>query len=325
MEAFTPVIPIPAAALFTGADEYQVTLDDVTWRYLQAGSGPPLVLVHGLMGYSWSWRFNMQELGRYFTVYAPDLPGCGFSQRANCVTGSLECDAERLLKLLDHLGLEQFNLLGTSRGGGVAMVLAALLATRGMLQRVPRMILSAPVNPWSKFGQMRARLLSKGLGRWYTLHGAAHTPGLFEHYFRKLYADRSRIVPGSMEGYKAGLEPPRSMNHLLNMLREWFTGLKQVDEALTLLQDLPILLLWGDKDRAVYPSSAYEMHKRLANSTVLMMKGVGHLPYEEVPDDFNRILCEFFLQHLPRTPLEIASQNGAPAAAPQSAQVDIAH
>ena len=72
---------VPPEADIPGVEEHRVSLNGVKWRYLRAGSGPALLLVHGLMGYSWSWRFNMRELAKHFTVYAPDLPGCGFSQR----------------------------------------------------------------------------------------------------------------------------------------------------------------------------------------------------------------------------------------------------
>jgi pimeloyl-ACP methyl ester carboxylesterase len=277
------------------------------------------VLLHGLMGYSWSWRFNMQPLGQYFTVYAPDLPGCGFSQRADCLTGSLEDDAERLLKFLDRLGLEDFYLLGTSRGGGVAIVLASLLAQHGMQHRIRRLILSAPINPWSRFGQLRTRLLATGLGRLYTLHGARHTPFLVNYYFRKLYGDTSRIAPGSIEGYKAGLVPPRSFHHLYKTIKGWHDDLKQVEAELPQLQQIPTLLLWGERDSAVYLSSAYELQKRLPNSTVLVMKSAGHLPYEEAPEDFNSILCDFHLRHQPRTPLESATTDETHAVDPAAA------
>jgi len=244
-------------------------------------------------------------------LYAPDLPGCGFSQRSDSLPGSLQSDAEALLKFADHLGIDQFDLLGTSRGGGVTIILAGLLAQRGMQRRIRRMILSAPINPWSKFGQLRARWLATAVGRLWTIHGAPRMPFLINKYFRNLYADVSRITQGSVEGYRAGFGPPGTFHQLARMMRVWHQDLKQIETALPLVGQLPVLLLWGDRDSAVYPSSGYELHKRLRNSAVLMMKGVGHLPYEEVPDDFNRIICEFFLRHSPRTPLEIAQPSGA--------------
>jgi len=322
------LIPVPAAAHIPGVQEHHVTLNGVTWRYLSAGShphapsagasgapapGPALVLVHGLLGYSWSWRFNIRELAKNFTVYAPDLPGCGFSQRDGSLCGSLESDADGLIALLDHLGVNQFYLVGSSRGGGLGIVVAGMLAKRGMLHRMPRMILSAPINPWSGFGRRRARLFATRLGRQYVIHVTPRLPSILELYYRKLYGDPARIAEGSIAGYAEGLLVPRSFHHIANIMRVWHADLRQVEATLPLLQELPILLLWGSQDVAVYPSSAFELQDRLANAALLAMEGIGHLPYEEVPAEFNRIVCEFLLRRSPPTPLEIsASENAQP-------------
>src|ERR1039458_3778612 len=127
---------IPELAKIAGTEECSVTLDGVRWRYLRAGSGPPLLLIHGFMAYSFSWRFNMEALSRHFSVYAIDLPGCGFSQRPGDAQHSLASDAEGVLRFMDHFGMEQADVLGTSRGGGVAIVLAALAAQQSMRQRI---------------------------------------------------------------------------------------------------------------------------------------------------------------------------------------------
>src|SRR5579862_3680568 len=95
--------PVPQSAAIAGAEERSVTLDGVNWRYWVAGSGPPLLLIHGFMGYSFSWRFNMEPLGRHFRVYAMDLPGCGFSDRPDCSECTLTGDAERVLAFMEHL------------------------------------------------------------------------------------------------------------------------------------------------------------------------------------------------------------------------------
>ncbi len=57
---------VPQIARIPGAEERSVTLDGVTWRYWFAGSGPPLLLIHGFLGYSFSWRFNMEPLSQAF-------------------------------------------------------------------------------------------------------------------------------------------------------------------------------------------------------------------------------------------------------------------
>src|ERR1035438_2436671 len=132
---------VPEVARIPGAEERSVTLDGVTWRYWDAGSGPPLLLIHGFMGYSFSWRFNVAPLSRHFSVYAMDLPGCGFSQRIETPECTLASDAEAVLRFMDHMGIEEADLVGSSRGGGLAIVLADQLAKRQMLHRVRRLVL----------------------------------------------------------------------------------------------------------------------------------------------------------------------------------------
>jgi len=128
-------------------------------RYLKAGSGPPLILVHGLMGYSFSWRFTIPALAPHATVYAIDNLGAGLSHANEGMDCSLRATAERLLQFVDALGLQDFDLLGTSHGGGVAIMVAALCAEKAPKKaadsetsaakhpRLQRLILVAPINP----------------------------------------------------------------------------------------------------------------------------------------------------------------------------------
>ena len=157
--------PVPAIANLAGVDGCTAVVNGIRWHYLHAGSGPALLLVHGFMGYSFSWRFVMGELAQHFSVYAVDLPGCGFSERSASLPGTLASDAEGLLNFMDYLGIEQFDVLGTSRGGGLAIALAGLMAEHGMLHRIRRLVLSAPINPWSKLGLLRMRMMATRVGR----------------------------------------------------------------------------------------------------------------------------------------------------------------
>ena len=127
----------------TPADECWSELDGYRMRYLRGGSGPPLLLLHGLLGYSFSWRFALPALAEKATVYAVDMPGAGFSDRPANPTGGFRAHAERLLRFLDNVGVESCDLLGTSHGGAIAMRAAALAP-----ERVRSLILVAPVNPW---------------------------------------------------------------------------------------------------------------------------------------------------------------------------------
>ena len=77
------------------------------------------------------------------------------------------------------------------------------------------------------------------------------------------------------------------------------TDLRLIESVLPLVKSVPALLLWGDRDVAVEPALAEELHRRWDNSEVVMMAGVGHMPYEEVPEEFNRIALDFLLRDTP--------------------------
>ena len=77
------------------------------------------------MGYSFSWRYTLPALAPYATVYASGSVGAGFSDRPKGLDHSMRGTAVRVLKFAANLGLSSFDLLGTSRGGAVAMCAAA--------------------------------------------------------------------------------------------------------------------------------------------------------------------------------------------------------
>ena len=303
---------VPEIARIGGAEERWVTLNGVTWHYWFAGSGPPLLLIHGFMGYAFSWRFNMEPLSRYFSVYAIDLPGCGFSQRTNQPECRLAGDAEGVLRFMEHFGIENADIVGSSRGGGLTIILAALASRTNRLHRIRRLVLVSPINPWSSHGKVLTRLLATTLGGLYVVHVQPRLKIVAKRYFTALYGDPKRISPGTFAGYTAGVDEPGSFEHLGRILRSWREDLTTIGESLPEISGIPTLLLWGSRDRAVYPSSIHQLQRQLKNSALVMFQGAGHMPYEEVPDEFNRVLGDFLLHDAPRTPFEIAA-DGQPA------------
>jgi pimeloyl-ACP methyl ester carboxylesterase len=73
----------------------------------------------------------------------------------------------------------------------------------------------------------------------------------------------------------------------------WTEDLRDLHETLPKLADVPTLLMWGSKDSAVYVSSAERLAKHFLNSRLIIFPGIGHLPYEECPEEFNRALIQF--------------------------------
>jgi pimeloyl-ACP methyl ester carboxylesterase len=272
----------------TPIEECWFVLDGYRMRYLRAGSGPPLLLLHGLLGYSFSWRFALPALANNATVYAVDMPGVGFSDRPPNADGSLRAHAERLLRFLNGIGVASFDLLGTSHGGAVAMMAAALAP-----DRVRRLILVAPVNPWSAHGRRLAPFLSSAPVSWLLLRGEPLLGILHDQLLRRLYGDPRRIRPGTLAGYSAPFKIPGTLNYGLGVVSAWNRDLADLQSLLPRIADIPPLLLWGSRDTAVSPASSEMLSQQFKHCQVEILDGVGHLPYEEVPELFNASVIEF--------------------------------
>ncbi len=283
-----------APALGEGVRECWMDFDGARMRYLRAGSGPALILLHGLLGYSFSWRFTLPALAPYATVFALDLLGAGFSERPRGIDHSMHATALRVLKFIENLGLESFDLLGTSRGGAVAMAVAAeCMKGGGSRPRLNRLVLVCPVNPYSPHGKRLAPFFGTRVGaagfRWVT----DRMPFLWPYWHARLYADRSRILPGSLEGYKAPLAIPGLFEHGLSIVRTWTADLRELESLLPTLAPIPTLLIWGSKDPAVYASSMEPLARNFTQVHKVVFPGIGHLPYEECPGEFNQALIRF--------------------------------
>lgn len=260
-------------------------------RYLRVGSGPAIILLHGLLGYSFSWRFTMPALAPYATVYAPDLLGAGFSDRAPGIDHSMSATARRVLQFAKKLGLASFDLLGTSRGGAVAMAAAAVSSAR-----VHRLILVAPVNPYSKHGRWIAPFFGTRLGARLFRATISRMNFLYSYWHARMYGDRRRIPAGTLEGYMAPLAIPGLFEHGLGIVRTWTADLRELETLMPKLAEIPTLLMWGGADTAVCTSSAAQLAKHFRNMRTIIFPGIGHLPYEECAEEFNSALIEF-LRH----------------------------
>ncbi len=269
-------------------EEYWSELDGCRMRYLRCGSGPPLLLLHGLLGYSFSWRFALPVLAEKATVYAVDMPGAGFSDRPSQANGSFRAHAERVLRFLDRISVGSCDFLGTSHGGAIAMRAAALGP-----ERVRSLILVAPVNPWSAHGRRLAPFLSSGLVSWLLLRCEPGLGIIHDTLLRRLYGDPRRIPPGTLAGYSAAFRIPGTLNYGLGVVRSWNRDLADLESALPRIANIPTLLLWGSKDTAVSPDSAEQLRQVFKHCEVETFDGVGHLPYEEVPERFNSSVIRF--------------------------------
>ena len=280
-----------APPLGEGIEECWMDFGGPRMRYLRAGSGPPVILLHGLMGYSFSWRYAMPALAPYRTVYAPDMLGAGFSDRPR-IGHSMRATALRLLKFAENLGLTSFDLLGTSRGGAVAMCAAAKCLDRGS-PHLRSLILVAPVNPYSPHGKWLADFAGTRFGCALVRAVLERLPSMYPFWHGRMFADRNKIPPGSLDGYKAPLAIPGLFDHALSIVSTWGADLRELEALLPRLGAIPTMLMWGSKDPAVYFSSMEPLARYFPNAEKVVFQGIGHLPYEESPEEFNDALLRF--------------------------------
>ena len=278
------------------ADEHWLELPGGRMRYLQAGSGPALILIHGLMGYSFSWRFTIPAVARHATVYAIDNLGAGFSTARAGMDCTVRATAERVLQFADALGITDFDLLGTSHGGGVAIVVAALCAeqhTKRNDTRLRRLVLVAPVNPWSPHGKRLAPFLGSPAGSLLFRNTIERWRSLDYLWLRRLFADGAKIPPDSLQGYRMPVIKNHAFRHAAHIIKNWTADLSELETVLPRIRDYPTLLVWGTRDRAVHFESAEPLRRNFRDVRLVAFEGVGHLPYEEAPEDFNRALVAF--------------------------------
>ena len=271
--------------------DHWITLDGGRMRFLRDGRGPALLLVHGLLGYSFSWRYAIPVLAEQSTVHAVDMLGVGFSDRPLGLDCCLRTSAERLLRFMDLAAIDSCDLLGTSHGGAVSMMAASIAP-----ERIRRLILVAPVNPWSLMGSSMAAFLSHPFVAPIFLTMAPFLKFAHAHMLRRIYGDVKRIRPGTLEGYSAPFSMPGAFHYGISVLRTWRQDLKELESVLPRIAHIPTLIVWGGLDNAVDPNSAAKLSQQFQNSHVRMLEGVGHLPYEEVPDEFNRTIKKFLAE-----------------------------
>lgn len=261
-------------------------IDGSEMHYAKAGSGPPLLLLHGLLGGSFCWRFNIPDLAARRTIYALDLPGLGLSDSPSKGDCGMEAQAKRLGEFIEAAGLENVDIVASSWGGAIALLLAADSPA------VHSLVLAAPVNPWSQSGLDRVRFCGSAFGG-LLVRCALPLSRRFHHIgLERMYGDRARIRPGTLEGYSALLQRRGRARSLINILRHWEHDLQVLHQAIPRVQT-PTLLIWGSKDGAVDPRSAERLRNSLARCRLKMLPGIGHLPFEESPEVFNHLVLDF--------------------------------
>jgi len=271
------------------AEQVRIHGHEVSFR--RGGSGPVLLLVHGIAGSSRTWREVMPLLAKRFTVIAPDLIGHGDSAKP-VGDYSLGAHASGLRDLLTLLGVERATIVGQSFGGGVAMQLAyqhpelcerLVLVDSGGLGHEVSWLLRLLTLPGAEYAMpvLFPRFVRQG--------GNSVARFLFD---RGLRADR---VAEMWRAYASLTEAANRRAFVRTMRSVIDPGGQTVSamDRLYLASHLPTLIIWGERDEIIPVSHAYAAHEAIPGSRLEVIEGVGHFPHVEQPLRFVRILTDF--------------------------------
>ena len=253
-------------------------------RTVAGDDAPTVVLIHGFLVSSWSWRFNIDALARRFEVVAPCQPGFGWSARPRKADLSIPGLARHLLAVLDRLDVERAHLVGNSLGGAVALWIA-----QHAPERVDRLVLVNALALAKSLPPVPERLVGPALAPFMRVFVSPTVArlGLQALAYRRFLVD-SRYIAGFREPFRQR----RSMRLQLRVARGLFPGARLVERGLPRVRQ-PTLVVWGTGDRLLGGRTGFSLHRRIAGSRLVTFPGCGHCPQEEVPVRFNDVVDRF--------------------------------
>ena len=289
------------AELFPSFESKTVTIDGVNLHYFCGGSGPPLVLVHGLgSSAAVEFYYNLEPLAAHHRVFAIDLPGFGRSDKP-LLEYTIDLFVRAVSDLMACEGIERAAVMGVSMGGRVALGLALdspekverLVLVDALGVGAPRRVLAYSI------------LLTRGLGE-LTLRGTARAlrqmnPAVIRRFWGWYLKRPNRVASiwsdERIANHGTLLATPEYRAAYLSALRS-IAGMRQlrngvvVEDRLPELR-MPTLLIWGGHDHIFPASHALAAKDRIPNGRLEIFDDSGHTPQMEEPDRFNRVVLDF--------------------------------
>ena len=278
----------------TTLTEHTVTVAGKPIFVAEAGSGAPVVMLHGggpgASGVS-NYSRNIDALAHQFRVIVPDLPGYGRSTKGVDQSDPFGYLADMIRGLLDELGIATAHLIGNSYGGAAALRLA--LETP---HRVDRLVLMGPGGIGTTRGAPTAGL--KSLLSYYS--GTGPSRDKLEAFIRNYLVYDGASVPDALidTRYAASVDPEvvadpplRRPSGPMALRTLWRMDLTR-DKRLKHLQT-PTLVLWGRDDKVNRPSGGPMLANLMPNAELVMTSRTGHWMQWERAELFNRMAVDF--------------------------------
>jgi 2-hydroxy-6-oxo-octa-2,4-dienoate hydrolase len=254
-------------------------------NYLEAGSGPTVVLIHGsgpgVTAYA-NWRLVLPVLAERFRVLAPDMVGFGFTERPEKVEFGLDVWADQVVDFLDALDLGQVSLVGNSFGGAIALRIAA-----NHPDRIDKMVLMGSMGV--DFPIVEGEGLDRVWGYEPSFENMRKVMDVFA-YDRALVPDelaevryRASMQPGFQESFAAMFPAPR---------QRWVDAMKTPEDE---IRKLPhrTLIVHGREDQVIPVDTSLKLMQLIDNGDLHVFSHCGHWVQIERSADFNRIVGDF--------------------------------
>ena len=260
--------------------------------YRTAGSGPPVVLIHGMLNSSRHWERVALPLAERYTVIAPDLIGHGDSATPRG-DYSLGAHAAVIRDLLVAIGVERASIVGHSLGGGIAMVFfwqfpqrterLALISSGGLGHEVSPLLRTAALPGVSGLLAVAAhrRLLDALWGAGTKLRERGHQQGVY------VQAVARALRPLERRGAQ------KAFLHSLRSVIDVGGQRVSATDRLYLLRDTPTLIVWGERDRTIPLAHGRAAHEAVPHSSFVTLPKAAHFPHLEDPDGLARALARF--------------------------------
>lgn len=264
--------------------EKEIKAGQFTWSYYEAGekNHETLVLVHGFGANKSRWIENIKALKELYHVYAPDMPGFGKTNFLASENYYIESYANYLNNFVESHQIKKFHLVGVSMGGLISGYYAVLFP-----EKILTLTLSdcagviAPV-----LSEYQKHYLNTGenLLVYQTVDGfdkinrlAYVNPRQFSYPIKKYLVD---------EKVKRQEGETKIFNQMIA------SGVNLLGDKLSSIQS-KTLVIWGEQDRIIDVSVTEIIREKVKNARIYIVKDASHLPNEEKPEEFNRVLKDF--------------------------------
>jgi 4,5:9,10-diseco-3-hydroxy-5,9,17-trioxoandrosta-1(10),2-diene-4-oate hydrolase len=286
-------LPVPSAyrqAKIDDGIEKGATLGEESLRYWDRGEGPVIVLLHGLGGSLYDWRFLFDDfVAAGYRVLALETMGAGYSDKPVDGDYSISAHGLRLLRFLDHLDIPKAHFVGNSWGGGMALFVAL-----NEPERVGRLALLAPAS-MPQPSPLYLRILRTPVLRELAVLGFGLMPKSMAARMGLglVYHDDDKICREDVDEYAHETRFPGVMRAMVRTANQLDFGdlLEYAREFRKITA--PTLILWGENDGVISLSAGKALHEEMPHSSLFIYPECGHVPHMEYPGITRDLILDF--------------------------------